>query len=240
MGLRDELLRHVGVEAAAELGLSKEQRQEKGKWGAFFAVFALLSLAAFYIQKHSMDDADLLGGKKTIEKFMHSNFTAMLLLLAAALGFIVAFFKSWKGRRSSIYQLIFTFGALMIIVFSGVSIFKSIHNINKDLNAPITVTADNYVLCSKNGKYMLAFDEEGTTDGILLVIPEKKYKELQGGKPSTKTYTSRAWRLIENDQYDNYEDPAFYGTKIDITYYKYSVIYENVSFAELKTDKNKA
>ena len=211
--------------------MPKEQYEEKKKWSAFFAVFALISLAAFYIQKHSMDDADLLGGKKTIEKFMHSNFTAMVVLLAAALGFVVVFFLSWKGMRSSIYQLIFTVAAFVMIVFSGVSIFRSIHNIQKDLDSPVTVTSENYVLCKRGNDYMLGFDEAGTIDSIILVIPVDKYNELKKGVPSNSTYKSRTWRLIDESQYVDYTDAVLYNTPIDITFYKYSVIYEDVSFA---------
>ncbi len=211
--------------------MPKEQYEEKKKWSAFFAVFALISLVAFYIQKHSMDDADLLGGKKTIEKFMHSNFTAMVVLLAAALGFVVVFFLSWKGMRSSIYQLIFTVAAFVLIVFSGVSIFRSIHNIQKDLDSPVTVTSENYVLCKRGNDYMLGFDEAGTIDSIILVIPVDKYNELKKGVPSNSTYKSRTWRLIDESQYVDYTDAVLYNTPIDITFYKYSVIYEDVSFA---------
>lgn len=231
MGVFEHIASHAAVEAAERFSMPKEQYEEKKKWSAFFAVFALISLAAFYIQKHSMDDADLLGGKKTIEKFMHSNFTAMVVLLAAALGFVVVFFLSWKGMRSSIYQLIFTVAAFVMIVFSGVSIFRSIHNIQKDLDSPVTVTSENYVLCKRGNDYMLGFDEAGTIDSIILVIPVDKYNELKKGVPSNSTYKSRTWRLIDESQYVDYTDAVLYNTPIDITFYKYSVIYEDVSFA---------
>lgn len=230
MGVTDHILREAVTEIASNASGMQEKAKEMRKWRAFFAVFALLSLAAFFIQKHSMDDADLLGGKATIEKFMHSNVTAMVILLAAALGFIVVFFKTWKGMSSSIYQLVFTFGALFIILFSGYSIFRSIHNINKDLQGPKEIMVENYVLCTAGNNYYVAFDQAGTHDGILLAIPQEKYSELKDGDPSTKGYLSRTYRLITEDEYAGYEDAQFYDTPLTVSYYSHSVIYDNVEF----------
>ena len=226
-----EIAEHVGVDVLSNLGMPKEQRREKGKWGAVFGVFALIAIAAFFVQKNSMKDADLLGGRETIEKFMHSNVAAMALLLLAAIGFIILCFKTWKGRAGSIYQLIYTISAGVIIVFAGVSIFKSIHNIQDDLSGPKTVTVENYVLCSAGRYYYVVFDEAGTADGILLAIPREKYNELKNGKASTKGYLkSRAWRLIEDSQYVEYKDAQFYETPLEVSYFTHSVIYDDCTF----------
>ena len=232
MGIFGDIARHLGTEAFTDLAMSREQRREKAKWGAIFAVFALLSLVAFWVQGHAKSDADLLGGHKTIERFMHANVAAMALALLSVIGFIILCFKTWKGRDGSIYQLIYTIGAGVIIVFCTVSVFRSIHNIQKDLNSPLTVTSENYVLCRSGRNYLLVFDEKGTNDSILLIIPKEKYDELKGGTPSNKGYLSRSRRLIENSQYTEYEDTQFYETPIDITYYEYSVIYEDCKFTE--------
>ncbi|MBR1392850.1 MAG: hypothetical protein IJ561_03335 [Ruminococcus sp.] len=230
MGVGDHILREAVTEIASSASGMQEKTKEMHKWRAFFAVFALLAMAAFFIQKHSMDDADLLGGKATIEKFMHSNVTAMVILLAAALGYIVVFFKTWKGMASSIYQLVFTFGALFIILFSGYSIFRSIHNINKDLQSPKEITVEEYVLCTYGKNYYVAFDQASTNDGILLAIPQEKFEELKGGKASSKGYLSRSYRLITEDEYTEYGDVQFYETPLTVSYYSYSVIYDNVEF----------
>ena len=237
MGLFGEIAEKIGADVFTNLGMPKEQRREKGKWGDVFALFALLSLIAFWIQGHAKNDADLLGGRKTIERFMHANVAAIALALLAVIGFIILCFKTWKGRDSSIFQLIYTIGAGVLIVFCTVSILKSIHNIQKDLNSPLTVTAENYVLCRSGSNYLLVFDEKGTDDGILLIIPKEKYDELKGGVSSNKGYLlSHAWRLVEDSEYTKYEDTTFYETPIDITYYEYSVIYEDCKFKE-QTEK---
>ncbi|SDB04148.1 hypothetical protein SAMN02910317_00113 [Ruminococcaceae bacterium FB2012] len=235
MGLFGDIAEKAVSETALELSMSKKDRVEKAKWGALFAVCALAAMAAFAVQKNSMKGADLLGGRKTIERFMHSNVTAMVILLAAAVGFVIVCFKTWKGRRSSIYQLIFTVGAGVVIVFSGVSILKSIHNIQIDLDSPLTLTRDSYVLCKEGSNYMLTFDQEGTQDSVLLVIPQEKYKELKNGVISKRGYLSRSWRLIENENYRNFTDAVYYESKISVTYYRHSIIYEDCSLIEDET-----
>lgn len=227
MGIIGEIARHVGGDVVSDLALGSEQRREKSKWGALFGVASLLALLAFFIQHNSMKDADLLGGRETIEKFMHSNVAAMSILLAAALGYIVICFKTWKGRQGSMFQVIYTVAAGIIIIFAGVSIFRSIHNIQKDLDSPQTVTVKDYVLCMRGSDCMLAFDEKGTQDSVILVIPKAKYDELRKGEVSTKSYLSRAWRLVDDSQYTKYSDTAYYTTPLEITYYEYSIIYED-------------
>jgi len=232
MNIFNDLAGHISSKVAFDLTSTREQRSERAKWGAVFAIFALLAMLAFFIQNNAMKGADLLGGRATIEKFMKSNVIAMIILLVSIVGFVILCFKTWKGRRSSIYQLIYMLGTAFIIFFSAFSIFRSIHNIQKDLDAPITVTADSYVLCKRGNDFLLVFDEQTSIDSILLVIPEEKYRELENGDPDTKHYLSRSWRLIENSEYVKYDDPQLFKSKIEIRYYEYSVIYEDCSFKE--------
>lgn len=235
MSILGEILGHVGKDAVFDLTSTGQERSERHKWGAVFAVFALMAMLAFFIQKHSMDGADLLGGRRTIERFMKSNIIAMVILLISIVGFVILCFKTWKGRRSSIYQLIYVLGAAVIILFSSYSIFRSIHNIQKDLNSPVTVTADSYVLCKRGNDHLLVFDEKTGNDSILLVIPAEKYSELSRGTEDTKHYLSRSWRLIEDSEYVDYTDAVLYKTPIEIRYYLYSVIYEDCGFASSPT-----
>ena len=232
MGFFGQIAEKVGVDVITDLGMSKEQRREKGKWGFMFAIFALLAMLAFFIQHNSMKGADLLGGHATIERFMRSNIIAMVILLLSAVGFILVCFNTWKGRSGSMFQLIYTIGAGVIIVFSGISIFRSIHNIQKDLDAPKTRTISEYVLCKKGNDCMLAFNEEFGDDSLILVIPQDKYNELRQGELSKKPHQFRAYRLVEESEYVKYTDAQVYITPIEVTYYPYSVIYEDVKTAD--------
>ena len=233
MGIIGELGQHIGTDIVSDIAISKEERGEKHKWGAFFALCALAAMAAFTVQKNSMKGADLLGGRKTIERFMHSNITAMVILLASAVGFIVVCFKTWKGRRGSIYQLIYTVAAGIIIFYSGATIFKAIHNIQKDLDAPVTVSAESYVLCREGGNYLLVFDEPGTIDSILLVIPPEKYAALKKAPQSKQSYLSRSWRLVTEEEYRDFTEPVLCSAEIEVSYFKYSVIYDDCKFKEI-------
>ena len=232
MSIIRDLAEHIGVDVLSGFGMSRETRREKGKWGALFALFALMAMLAFFIQHNSMKGADLLGGRATIERFMRSNVIAMVILLLSAVGFILLCFNTWKGRRGSIYQLVYTVAAGIVIILSGVSIFRSIHNIQKDLDSPKTVTVEEYVLCTNGNTCYLAFDQEGTIDSVLLVVPADKYNELKKGVTSTKGYLSRTWRLIDESEYVKYSDVQFYDTPIEVTYYAHSIIYEDCGFKQ--------
>lgn len=232
LGIGGELLRHVGTDVLADAAVPYDQRKEKQKWGAVFGVFALSSLLISWLRKESLKDADLLGGKATVERFMHTNVTALLVATVLAVAFIIVVFRTWKGRQSSIYQLVFTVGSAVIVGFSMFTAASAVSKINQELKNPRSVTVEKYVLCKRGSDCILAFDEQGTSDSILLVIPAEKYEELSGGEASTKGYTSRTWRLIEDSEYVTYTDATLYETPIDVTYFGSSIIYDSAGFAE--------
>lgn len=236
MNIFKDLAGHISSEVAFDLTSTREQRSERAKWGAVFAIFALLAMLAFFIQNNAMKGADLLGGRATIEKFMKSNVIAMIILLISIVGFVILCIKTWKGWQSSIYQLIYVVGAGFIILFSSYSVFRSIHNIQKDLDSPITVTTDSYVLCKRGNDCLLVFDDQKSRDAFLLVIPEEKYRELRKGTVDSRHYLSRSWRLIEESEYTEYTEPELFSSKIEVKYYLYSVIYEDAGFVRTASD----
>lgn len=229
-GIGGEIIRHVATDAAAEAAGLHEQNEEKKKWAAIFAVFALPSLLIGWLRRESLKDADLLGGRATVERFMHTNVTALLVATLFAVIFIIVCFKTWRGRRSSVYQLIFTVGAAVIIGFTLFGSAKAVSNINYELKNPRTVTVEEYVLCTRGSDCILAFDEAGTSDSIVLVIPRDKFDELSGGEALNERASSRTWRLIQEAEYTDFADPALYGTPIEVTYFQHSVIYDSVGF----------
>ena len=231
MGVLEHIVSEVATDAAYKLSGRSEVRRESKKWSAIFAVFALMGFLAFFIQKHSMDGADLLGGKKTIERFMRSNVIAMVILLLSIVGLIILVFRTWKKERS-LAQFAFTICSGVILLLCSFSIFRSIHNLQQDLDSPKTVTVNDYVLCTNSGNYYVVFDQEGTIDSVLLAIPQEKYSELKKGQVSAKGYQSRSWRLVEESEYTEYSDAAYYASPAEITYYRHSIIYED---CKLKT-----
>ena len=230
MGIIGDIAEHLGTNVVTGLGLTKEQKKERGKWGALFAVVAMIILLISFLRKQSLKNADLLGGKETIEKFLHTNVTCMALVLAMALAMIVICFKTWKGRASSIYQLIFVGACWLLILYSGITTMIAVHNISRELDGPKTVNMKQYVLCMRGSDYILAFDEEGSKDGVVLVIPKEKYDELSAGEVSTETYLSRTMRLIQESEYVEYKNAKLYASPIEISYYPDSIIYESCAF----------
>lgn len=232
MGVVDKIVSEVATDAAYKMSGRSKERAEQKKWMGIFAVFALAGMLAFFIQRHSMDGADLLGGKKTIERFMRSNVIAMVILLLAAVGYIILLFRTWKRDRS-IAQFAFTICSGVILLFCGNSIFRSIHNIQKDLDSPKTVTVESFVTCKGgSNEYYAVFDQEGTIDSILLRIPADKYELLAATPADKSTYLSRSYRLVE--EAGGYVDTVLHSAKIDIVYYANSVIYEDIILSDNK------
>ena len=154
----------------------------------------------------------------------------MVILLLAAVGYIILLFRTWKRDRS-IAQFAFTICSGVILLFCGYSIFRSIHNIQKDLDSPKTVTVESFVLCKGGAnEYYAVFDQEGTTDAILLRIPADKYEMLKKTPVNSSTYKSRSYRLV--DEAGGYTDTVLHNSRINIVYYAHSVIYEDIILSD--------
>ena len=125
----------------------RENNRESRKWCAFFAVFGLICMTAFGIVKNSEKTADFLGGRETVEKFFRANIIALAIVTVTLAVFVLAFLKSWKGMKSSIYQLLMTVGSAVLILYSAFSFIMSIVNIREDLDGAKSVTAEEFVLC---------------------------------------------------------------------------------------------
>lgn len=208
----------------------RENRREGQKWTAFFAVFALVCLLAIEVTSYSKKHSDLLGGKKTVEQYLHSNVTAIALILAAFIVFVIVVFKTWKGTRGSIYQFMMTIFAAVILVFTGCVKFLAIHNITDDLNNVRKITVNEYVLCRTDSDcYYMGFEDKG--ECILLMIPEKKYNEFRQGTASAVHTENDVYRLVADSQYGGYKDAELYCTPVNVEYYFNSVIYEDCGFA---------
>ncbi|MBR6101253.1 MAG: hypothetical protein IKP95_02400 [Ruminococcus sp.] len=226
MGVFEHIVSEAATDAAYKFSGRSEERRESKKWSAIFSVFALMGMIAFYIQKHSMDGADLLGGRKTIERFMRSNVIAMVILLLSIVGFIILVFRTWKKERS-LAQFAFTICSGVILLLCSFSIFRSIHNIQKDLDSPKTVTVESFVTCKGgSNEYYAVFDQEGTIDSILLRIPQDKYELLTQTPVETRTHMSRSYRLADED--GGFTNVQLHSQKIEIVYYAHSVIYEDI------------
>lgn len=207
----------------------REDRMESRKWTAFFAVFALVCMLAMAVTSYSQKHSDLLGRRKTVEQYLHSNVTAMVIILGIFIVFVIAVFKTWKGIKGSIYQFMMTIFAAFIIIWTGSAKFLAIHNISDDLNNVRGVTVTEYVLCQTNGDtFYLGFEDKG--ECILLVIPEKKYNELKQGTVSDVHTENEVYRLVENSEYGGYRDAELYCTPVTIRYYFNSAIYEECDF----------
>lgn len=121
------------------------------------------------------------------------------------------------------------FGVSVMILFCGYAHMKAVFNISGELKAPADITAESYVLCEGNGNYYAAFEDKG--ESVLLVIPKEKYDMLKNGKMSaaSEQMQNQTYRLIENSQYEGYEDPKLYKSKANFKYYDKSVIYIDCS-----------
>lgn len=195
------------------------------KWNVVFAIFALICMGSMKITQRSLDNADLLAGKATVEKFMRSNFISMIIILLAFVGFVFLCFNTWKGRKGSMSQVLVTVGSGIIILYCGFARFAAIHNISKDLSGAKDVKLSVCTLCTRGANEFYACFDDGT-DSVLLAVPEKVYDEIKACPIAENKSESSAYELLVNDQYGGYDDIEQYSADIVISYYPNSVIYE--------------
>lgn len=202
-----------------------DERVSSRKWNAVFAVFALICMGSMKITQRSLDNADLLAGKATVEKFMRSNAVSMAVILLAFVGFVFLCFNTWKGRKGSMSQLLMTVGSGIIILYCGFARFAAIHNISKDLSGAKDVKLSVCTLCTRGANEFYACFDDGT-DSVLLAVPEKVYDEIKACPVSENKTESDAYDLLVNDKYGGYKNIEQYSADVVISYYPNSVIYE--------------
>ena len=95
-------------------------KSEEFKWKPILLGAFVLGLAASGIKELIVRNADNLGGKQTVETFFIGNLIKFVVLLAAIAAFVFVFTKTWKGRASSIEQLVFTLGGGAVLVIFAV------------------------------------------------------------------------------------------------------------------------
>lgn len=203
----------------------REIQRERIRWAPLLAIFVVLSILASGIKMLIVSGADNLGGKATVQRFYTGNLVRLIIMCLVVAAFTVVVFKTWKGKQSSVEQLMFTIGSGVIVIFFAITALLPVLSISKELKNPKTTEQSSYTLCTdSNGKHYVAFNDRGA---VLLEIPADKYHELQKGNASDKKSTGQAHQLVIED---GYSDVQFYESAITVTYYNKSIIYENVAF----------
>lgn len=189
-------------------------------------LFFIPIIIANWIAGSAKDNADLLGGKKTIESFFSANVIALTILVLTAICFIVYVSKTWKGKEGT------SIGTVMVYIFVliGLTAFICIRlgalsNIREDMNSPREVKLKTYITCTNQSRDRFVVFEDGGEE-ILLQIPEGKYDELLLKDEGKKSDVSLTLSLVEDA---GYEDIEVKTGKITVKYYKHSVIYENMT-----------
>ena len=189
-------------------------------------LFFIPIIIANWIAGRAKDNADLLGGKKTIESFFSANVIALTILVLTAICFIVYVSKTWKGKEGT------SIGTVMVYIFVliGLTAFICIRlgalsNIREDMNSPREVKLKTYITCTNQSRDRFVVFEDGGEE-ILLQIPEGKYDELLMKEEGKKSDVSLTLSLVEDADYDDIEVKT---GKITVKYYKHSVIYENMT-----------
>ena len=199
-------------------------RSEKYKWMPILLGAVLAWGAASGIKELIVRNADYLGGKETVKTFFLGNIVKLAILLIAIAAFIVVFTKTWKGRASSIEQLVFTLGGGGLLVVFALMTIPAVMNIGKELKSPKTAEISSYTLCTdSSGNYFAAFDD--SDGGVLLQIPDEAFDELSEGEASERG-SGFAYNELSEDG-SGYQNVTFYRSDAKVTYYQYSVIYKS-------------
>lgn len=207
----------------------KDNRKESAKWSAVFAAFILPCMGAMAMVNSAVKRYDILGGRSTVSKYLNSNAVGLLVVCVAAIAYIIVMFKTFKGRKSSIYQLLLMVAAGFLIIYSGFGFTRAFYNIKDDLNNITETKLDEYVLCTLQSdsktSYYTAFEDKG--ECVLLMIPQKKYNELSLAAKAENPDANEAYRLVADSQYTTYQNAEVYRSPITVKYYFNSVIYED-------------
>ena len=202
----------------------REIQRERIRWAPLLAIFVVLSILASGIKMVIVSGADNLGGKATVQRFYTGNLVRLIIMCLVVAAFTVVVFKTWKGKQSSVEQLMFTIGSGVIVIFFAITALLPVLSIGKELRHPRNVDKSSYTLCTAGNSYYVAFDDRGA---VLLEIPKQKYDELSQGSASDKRSAGEANMLVRESNYNNVR---FYESPIKITYYDKSIIYESIEF----------
>lgn len=195
---------------------------ERFKWLPLFAVFVILSLLATLIKGWIANGADILGGKATVQRYFTANLVRFIIMCVLVAAFAVVLAKTWKGWKSSGEQLIITVCTALILVIFTISALLPVMSISKELKSPRTIEMNGYTLCTDSkGKQYVAFNDDGA---VLLAIPSQKFAELKAGEVSRKQNVGQAHRMVIEGGYNNVQ---YYESKLSVTYYNKSIIYQS-------------
>ncbi len=202
-------------------------RKERLKWMPLLLGFIAITFLAGFVKGFITNDADILAGRATVEKYLKGNIVRTIVMVLIIIAFVLVVIKTWKGMASSTEQLIFTIATGLFLVLMFIVTIKPVFAISKELKHPTTKELSSYTLCTDaDGMHYVAFNDDGA---VLLAIPADKYTELQKGSISNKKNTGQAHEIVVEDGYKNIQ---YYESDITITYYNKSIIYES---AALKT-----
>ena len=189
-------------------------------------LFFIPIIIANWIAGRAKDNADLLGGKKTIESFFSTNVIALTILVLTAICFIVYVSKTWKGKEGTSIGTVMVYIFVLIGLTSFICIrLGALSNIREDMNSPREVKLKSYITCTNQSRDRFVVFEDGG-EQLVLLIPEEKYDALLMKDEGKKSDVGLTLSLVEDAGYDDIEVKT---GEITVKYYKHSVIYENLT-----------
>lgn len=207
----------------------KYHSSENAKWKFFFALFALVCVTTFAVRKYFCDKADLLGGRSAIRHYLICNSVALSVVSAMLVVFVVMLIRM-KGisRRDSMEKVMAVVGTAIIVGYTFVALLLMDRNITRDYKTSAVYKGSEYVLCTKESKndrlYYVGFED--SNGSYVLRIPKSVYRELGGGQRTA----GADYGIMPMVTDAGYDDVSHYASDVEIEYYRYSAIFENVRF----------
>ena len=192
-------------------------------WRLVLMLLILPCLGAFAIRENMTANADFLGGRPEIERFLKVNVLCLGVAVAVFLIELVLFFLLCVQKSNSITKLAAFTGSMIVSIVTVVMFTYSVVNIRRDLKSTTKAELHDYVLSNTSGEYYLAFDDKG--EHAIMPVKKEFYDELSKGAERTDGLHSVIYDMVTAD--GDYSNVTEYKDKLTVEYYFNSVMIEN-------------
>lgn len=199
-----------------------DRTAESAVWRLVMVLLAVPCFGAFAMRRSMTQNADFLGGRPEIERFLKINVMCLAVALAVFLIEIFLVYVLCVGKENTPMKLIACITGLTVSIITSAMFVYSVVNIRSDLKSTTKAEVNDYVLSSTDGKYYLGFEDGG--EYAMMPVKKSLYDELSKGSERSDGLHSNIYDMITERSYDNVTE---YKDSLSVEYYFNSVMIES-------------